>query len=104
MCFKGSFVFPSKRTIMGLWRTRTLTPDQKAQITEEPQEQDGVHVPMEDTVYLLDVEDDKMSKVYSAQLPLSVCYKFSALVLFSYFSFLIITYLFSLYPMVPVFF
>lgn len=62
----------ASRTIMGLWRTRTLTPDQKAQITEEPQEQDGVHVPMEDTVYLLDVEDDKMSKVYSAQLPLSI--------------------------------
>ncbi|KAI7984802.1 C2 and GRAM domain-containing protein [Camellia lanceoleosa] len=59
----------ASRTIMALWRTRTLTPDQKAQIAEEQQEYDGKSLLLEDTGSCLVVEDEKMSKVYSVELP-----------------------------------
>ncbi|XP_057514928.1 C2 and GRAM domain-containing protein At5g50170-like isoform X2 [Actinidia eriantha] len=62
----------ASRTIMALWRTRTLTPDQKARIAEEQQEEDGKSICLEDTGSCLVVEDAKMSKVYSVELPMKM--------------------------------
>ncbi|XP_028100497.1 C2 and GRAM domain-containing protein At5g50170 [Camellia sinensis] len=62
----------ANRTIMALWRTRTLTPDQKAQIAEEQQEDDGKSLLLADTGSCLVVEDAKMSKVYSVELPVKM--------------------------------
>ncbi|KAL7161746.1 hypothetical protein ACSBR2_042258 [Camellia fascicularis] len=62
----------ASRTIMALWRTRTLTPDQKAQIAEEQQEDDGKSLLLEDTGSCLVVEDGKMSKVYTLELPVKM--------------------------------
>ncbi|XP_058189873.1 C2 and GRAM domain-containing protein At5g50170 isoform X4 [Rhododendron vialii] len=58
----------ASRTIMALWRTRTLTPDQKAQIAEEQQEEDGKSVLLEDNGSCLVIEDANMSRVYSVEL------------------------------------
>lgn len=55
---------------MALWRTRTLTPDQKAQIAEEQQDREVSM--LEDAGSLLDVEDAKMSRVCVAELPINV--------------------------------
>lgn len=56
---------------MALWKTRTLSPEQKAEIAEEQQEQDGKStVPDEDFASI--VEDVKMSKIYSAEIPVNV--------------------------------
>ena len=63
---------------MALWRTRTLTPDQKARIAEEQQEEDGKSTCLEDTGSCLVVEDAKMSKVYSVELPMKVSGQFFA--------------------------
>lgn len=52
---------------MALWRTRTLTPAQKAE-----EDQDERPIMLEDAGPILDVEDAKMSKVYSAELPINV--------------------------------
>lgn len=57
---------------MALWRTRALTPDQKAQIAEEQQYKDEKPVLPEDTGSYLIVEDVNMSKVYSSDLPMNV--------------------------------
>lgn len=57
---------------MALWRTRTLTPDQKAQIAEEQQEEDGKSVLLEDNNSCLVIDDAKMSRVYSIELPVEV--------------------------------
>ncbi|XP_059304005.1 C2 and GRAM domain-containing protein At5g50170 [Lycium ferocissimum] len=62
----------ASRTIIALWRTRTLPPDQKAQIVEEQQEEDEKNALSEDTASYMVVEDVQMSKVYSAELPLNV--------------------------------
>ncbi|KAK4842805.1 hypothetical protein QYF36_000316 [Acer negundo] len=61
----------ASRTIMALWRTRTLTPDQKAQIVEEQPDQEETSM-LEDTGSILDVEDSKMSRVYATELPISI--------------------------------
>ena len=56
---------------MALWKTRTLSPEQKAEIAEEQQEQGGKStVPDEDFASI--VEDVKMSKIYSAEIPVNV--------------------------------
>lgn len=56
---------------MALWRTRTLTPEQKAQIAEEQEDQEENFV-MLDNSGIQEVEDAKMSKLYSAEFPVSV--------------------------------
>lgn len=61
---------------MGLWRTRTLSPDQKAQICEEHNDQDDRSTMLEDTESVLNLEDAKMSKVYTAELPINVSRQF----------------------------
>ena len=56
---------------MALWKTRTLSPEQKAEIADEQQEQDGKSTyPGEDFTSI--VEDVKMSKIYSAEIPVNV--------------------------------
>ncbi|XP_021292585.1 C2 and GRAM domain-containing protein At5g50170 isoform X2 [Herrania umbratica] len=62
----------ASRTIMALWRTRTLTPDQKAQIAEEQQDQEERPITLEEVGSIRDVEATKMSKIYSAELPISI--------------------------------
>lgn len=57
---------------MALWRTRTLEPDQKAQIGEEQLHDDGKPFLLEDTGSYLVVEDVKMTKVYTVELPMNV--------------------------------
>ncbi|KAJ9163797.1 hypothetical protein P3X46_023428 [Hevea brasiliensis] len=62
----------ASKTIMALWRRRTLTAEQKAQIAEEQQQdQEETPVILADSGSLLDVEEAKMSKVYSAEMPIS---------------------------------
>uniref|UniRef100_A0A2N9IT31 C2 domain-containing protein n=1 Tax=Fagus sylvatica TaxID=28930 RepID=A0A2N9IT31_FAGSY len=71
----------ASRTIMALWRTRTLTPDQKAQIVEEQEDQDERSIMLEDAGSIMDAEDAgsildaegaKMSKIYTAELPINI--------------------------------
>lgn len=66
------FIIRDKRTIMALWRTRTLDPDQKAQIAEEQLHDDGKPFPIEDMESYLVVEDVKTTKVYTVELPMNV--------------------------------
>lgn len=60
-----------KRTIRALWRTRTLNLYQKEQLTEEHEDQEGGFVIPEDFGSILD-DEVKMSKIYSAELPIRV--------------------------------
>lgn len=60
---------------MALWRTRTLTLDQKQQIAEEQQNQGEMSI-LEGSI--LNSEDAKMSRVYSAELPINASSYFSA--------------------------
>jgi len=69
-CIDISFCF-HKRTIKALWRTRILNPYQKEQITEEHEDQ-GVVIP-EDSASILENEE-KMSRIFSAELPINVSY------------------------------
>lgn len=72
-CFHSFVSFNvASRTIMALWRTRTLPPDQKEQIVEEQLEKDEKLALSEDTASYLVVEDVQMSTVYSAELPVNV--------------------------------
>lgn len=57
---------------MALWRTRTLEPDQRAEIAEEQLEDDAKTFLIEDTGSHLVVEDAKLTKVYTVELPLNV--------------------------------
>lgn len=72
-CFQSFVSFNvASRTIMALWRTRTLTPEQKAQIAEEQEDQEVKSIMVEDNEIILDAEDAKMSKVYGAELPINI--------------------------------
>ncbi|KAL5997419.1 hypothetical protein ACLOJK_008349 [Asimina triloba] len=62
----------ASRTIMALWRTRTLTADQKAKIADDQQDQDESSLKFEDTETVVGVEDANMSKVYSAEISVSI--------------------------------
>lgn len=64
---------------MALWRTRTLTSDQKAQISEEQEDQDDTSIMLEDAGSFPDVEDAKLSKVFTAELPINVSGQYSHL-------------------------
>ncbi|KAH9776394.1 C2 and GRAM domain-containing protein [Citrus sinensis] len=61
----------ASRTIMALWRTRTLTTYQKEQIAEEQEVQEEMSTAA-DRGSVPNFEDAKMSKVYNAELPISV--------------------------------
>ncbi|KAL5544117.1 hypothetical protein UlMin_007901 [Ulmus minor] len=62
----------ASRIITALWRTRTLTPDQKAQIAEEQEDQEERSIMLDDTGCIIDVEEAKMSKVYTAELSCNI--------------------------------
>lgn len=51
---------------MALWRTRTLSPYQKAEIVVQHEHEDGES-------YLM-IEDAKMTKLYSTELQVNVSY------------------------------
>lgn len=70
--FKSAAVFNIGRTIIGMWRTRTSTLDQKAQVAEMSNDSEERSVLVEDMECFLDVEDTKMSKLYVAELPINV--------------------------------
>lgn len=58
---------------MALWRTRTLEPDQKARIAEEQlQDDEAKPLLLEETGSYLLIEDVKMTKVHTVELPLNV--------------------------------
>ncbi|KAF3436933.1 hypothetical protein FNV43_RR19686 [Rhamnella rubrinervis] len=60
------------RIIMALWRTRTLTPEQKAQIAEEQEDQEENFVMLDNSGPIQEVEDAKMTKLYSAEFPVTM--------------------------------
>lgn len=60
------------RIIMASWRTRTLSPDQKAEIVEEQQDQDERPITPEEVGSIMEAGDARMSKIYTAELPISV--------------------------------
>ncbi|KAG8475970.1 hypothetical protein CXB51_032990 [Gossypium anomalum] len=64
----------TSRTIMALWRTRTSTTDQKEEIAEFMQhEQEEIPIVTEEvTGSVGDVENTKMSKIYTAELPICI--------------------------------
>ncbi|KAF3639337.1 C2 and GRAM domain-containing protein [Capsicum annuum] len=72
-CFHSFVSFNvASRTIMALWRTRKLPPDQKEEIVKEQLEKDEKLALTEDAASYLVVEDVQMSKIYSADLPVHV--------------------------------
>lgn len=66
------------RIVTALWRTRTLTPYQRAQIAEEQMEEEeededeGESSSLEESNSCLVIDDINMAKVYSAELPIKV--------------------------------
>lgn len=56
---------------MSMWRTRNLTPEQKAQLAEEQEDQESF-VMLDNSGPIQDLEDAKMTRVYSAELPFTV--------------------------------
>lgn len=54
---------------MALWKARSLSPEQKALLAEES---DAGSIGSEESESFLDMEDVKMSEVYSSSLPMSV--------------------------------
>ncbi|XP_048328980.2 C2 and GRAM domain-containing protein At5g50170 isoform X2 [Ziziphus jujuba] len=59
------------RIIMSMWRTRNLTPEQKAQLAEEQEDQESF-VMLDNSGPIQDLEDAKMTRVYSAELPFTM--------------------------------
>lgn len=57
---------------MALWRTRTLTPEQKAQIAEEQGDQEESFFMLDNSGPIQEIEDTKMSRLFSAEFPVSV--------------------------------
>ncbi|XP_043723254.1 C2 and GRAM domain-containing protein At5g50170 isoform X2 [Telopea speciosissima] len=67
----GSFSVAS-RTIMALWRSRTLTTEQKGQRAEDWEDQDDRSILVEDDERFSGFEGATMSKVYSAEHPFNI--------------------------------
>ncbi|XP_022886156.1 C2 and GRAM domain-containing protein At5g50170 isoform X2 [Olea europaea var. sylvestris] len=62
----------ASRTIMALWRTRMLEPDQKVHIAEQQLDDEGKPVLHEDTGSYLVLDDVNMLHVCSVVLPISI--------------------------------
>ncbi|KAK1318607.1 C2 and GRAM domain-containing protein [Acorus calamus] len=62
----------ASRTIMALWRTRTVNLEHSAKLAEDLVEQGGKSVQIEDTSSLLTVEDANLLKIYSGGFPFSM--------------------------------
>ena len=69
------------RTIMALWKARSLSPEQKVQIVEESE---AKILQTEESGSLLGLDDVSMSEVYSCTLPLPVSYLSLSLSVFVY--------------------
>ncbi|XP_042500360.1 C2 and GRAM domain-containing protein At5g50170 isoform X2 [Macadamia integrifolia] len=67
----GSFSVAS-RTIIALWRSRTMTTEQTGQREEDLEDQDGGSILVEDDGRFSDFEGATMSKVYSAEYPFNL--------------------------------
>ncbi|XP_068664893.1 C2 and GRAM domain-containing protein At1g03370-like [Aristolochia californica] len=64
----------ANRTIMALWRTKTLSPEQRAQLVEDLQDEDGKYSENEDNGSFVSAEDvdSDMSKIFSADIPVGM--------------------------------
>lgn len=60
------------RTIMALWKARSLSPEQKVQLVEEESETKSLRT--EDNGSFLGITEAKMSEVFSSTIPLNVSY------------------------------
>ncbi|XP_020090459.1 C2 and GRAM domain-containing protein At1g03370 isoform X2 [Ananas comosus] len=58
------------RTIMALWKARSLSPEQKVQLVEEESETKSLHT--EDNGSFLGITEAKMSEVFSSTIPLNM--------------------------------
>ncbi|CAI9112733.1 OLC1v1013221C3 [Oldenlandia corymbosa var. corymbosa] len=62
----------ASRTVQALWRTRTLTPNQREKIAKEQEDRDDKPTLLEDTGSPLIVQEANMSKVLSVEVPLNI--------------------------------
>uniref|UniRef100_A0A7N0VG44 C2 and GRAM domain-containing protein n=1 Tax=Kalanchoe fedtschenkoi TaxID=63787 RepID=A0A7N0VG44_KALFE len=62
----------ASRTIMALWKTRTMSPELRAQIAEEEQDVEEMPVAVPDAGALPDSDDLELSKIVSSELPVSM--------------------------------
>ncbi|KAL1207247.1 C2 and GRAM domain-containing protein [Cardamine amara subsp. amara] len=62
----------TSRTIMALWKTRTLSIDHRAQIAEDEQDVSDPFLMPEEVAVVSDTDALKMSKVYTCDLPCKV--------------------------------
>ncbi|XP_073009990.1 C2 and GRAM domain-containing protein At1g03370 isoform X2 [Typha latifolia] len=60
----------ANRTIMALWKSRSLSPEQKVQLVEEDSETDTLE--REDSGAFLGIEDAKFSEVFSSAIPVNI--------------------------------
>ncbi|KAH9626909.1 hypothetical protein KSS87_014970 [Heliosperma pusillum] len=62
----------ASRTIIALWRARTITPEKKARIAEELMDQETPLVPNNNSSSPFHDEDSNMLKIYSGGLPVDI--------------------------------
>ncbi|KAJ4763955.1 C2 calcium/lipid-binding and GRAM domain containing protein [Rhynchospora pubera] len=62
----------ANRTIMALWKSRSLSPEQKVQLVEEDDESDTKSLRSEDSGSFIGMDDVTMSDVFSSSLPLNI--------------------------------
>ncbi|KAB5525037.1 hypothetical protein DKX38_022786 [Salix brachista] len=63
----------ASRTIMALWKTKTMIPEHKSQLAEEqPQDEEKWSIMLEDHGCFVSAEEVKMPKIFSTELPISV--------------------------------
>ncbi|KAM7275371.1 hypothetical protein ACFE04_017237 [Oxalis oulophora] len=63
----------ASRTIIALWRTRTLTPEEKEEIAEEHQDQEErSNNLVEDGWSFFDMNNENKSKIYTAEIPTNI--------------------------------
>ncbi|KAK9117298.1 hypothetical protein Sjap_016245 [Stephania japonica] len=62
----------ARRIILALWRTRSMSAEQKSEIGDNELDQDEENVQIEDSESLLGLEDANTLKIYSADLPIRI--------------------------------
>ena len=67
------------RTIMALWKARSLTPEEKIQLVEEESETKDLQ--NEEGGSFLGIEDVKMSEVFSSTIPFDVRFPYLILIM-----------------------
>ncbi|XP_030495656.2 C2 and GRAM domain-containing protein At5g50170 [Cannabis sativa] len=72
-CFQSFVSFNvASRTIMAMRRSRILTPDQRAHIAEEQEDQEEKPIMVEESDFVLEAENVTMSKIYASELPINL--------------------------------